>query len=678
MELLKIEVENFRQFYGKQSVEFSTGKNNITIILGENGMGKTGMFRALVFCLYGSRYLPQDNKNDQIHLVNMKALDSGVPITSTVKVHIRTSKGTIVVIRSIKGVKHNNSIIEDHGAVTMDLIDQDGNYKPDYEVDPIRIEATMNNILDEKIKEFFLFDGEKIETLARTDKAVKEEVKTGIVQLMQIDKLEKAINITNSLFRKESEKIKDRSANIDLHNKEKEIKVKKEEITSKEEAKDLKIDNKNALRTEIEGIRSKLDENKEIREINRVIEGLQKDRNNITDKIKIYKEKFNNYAFGDAQRLLMQDYYKVTKDELKQLLFEQKDLVPLEIIEQSLASKYCVCCDNSLEGNRHGIEFLENLKRNHSRSEHTIIMRSIISRIEEFENKKDDINKDIKDTLEKINIEKQELVEIDRKIESLKENIKGESQKEEDLKQLESSLEDKENQYKKLEIEIDNLDSVLINLEKELVTLEREFAVLLKKSAENEYEAKRLEMIQNLNIELKKIFEEYSNETRIILGEETTRIFRRLIDDKDMSLINEIKVNNKYELEIYERSNIRITQDISQGQRQIVALSFVTALAKIADKGTGQIEFPLFMDTPFGRISKQNRANLIKNIPNLSLQWILLLTDTEFTDFEAETFKSENRVGSIYKLHQVDKGHSEIKKMNAAEYLNRGANKWIS
>lgn len=305
-------------------------------------------------------------------------------------------------------------------------------------------------------------------------------------------------------------------------------------------------------------------------------------------------------------------------------------------------------------------------------------MRTIISRIEEFENKKDDINKDIRDTLEKINIEKQELVEIDQKIESLKENIKGESQKEEDLKKLESSLEAKESQYRKLEIEIDNLDSVLINLEKELATLEREFAILLKKSAENEYEAKRLEMIQNLNIELKKIFEEYSSETRIILGDETTRIFRRLIDDKDMSLINEITINNKYELEIYERNNIRITQDISQGQRQIVALSFVTALAKIADKGTGQIEFPLFMDTPFGRISKQNRVNLIKNIPNLSLQWILLLTDTEFTDFEAEVFKSEGRVGRIYKLYQIDKGHSEIKQMNVAEYLNRGANKWIS
>lgn len=678
MELLRIEVENFRQFYGKQKVEFSTGDKNITIILGENGMGKTGMFRALIFCLYGSRYLPQDNKNDEIHLVNMKALESGAPITSTVKVSIRTVKGIIVIIRSIKGVKHSNKIIEDQEVVSMDLIDLDGNYTPNYEVDPIRIESIMSNILDEKIKEFFLFDGEKIETLARTDRLVKEEVKTGIVKLMQIDKLERAINITNSLLRKESEKIKGRSANIDLQNKEKEILSKKDAITSNETKISLKTDNKNALQKEIEVIKAKLDENKEIRDINRIIEGLQKDRQNITDKTRIYKEMFNNDVFGDAQRLLMQDYYKVTKDELMQLLFEQKDLVPLEIIEQSLATKYCVCCDNNLQGNQHAIEFLENLEKNHSRSEHTVIMRTIISRIEEFENKKDDINKHIRDTLEKINVEKHELSEIDRKIESYKEKIKGESQKEKDLKLLESSLEEKEGLYNKIQIEIESLESLQGNLEKQLEILEIEFGKLLKKSAENEYEAKRLDIIQSLNIELKKIFDEYSNDTRFILGEETTRIFRRLIDNKDMSLINEIKINHKYELEIYERSNIRITQDISQGQRQIVALSFVTALAKIADKGTGQIEFPLFMDTPFGRISRQNRVNLIKNIPNLSLQWILLLTDTEFTDFEAESFKSENRVGSIYRLHQVSEGHSEIKELNVNEYLNKGANKWIS
>lgn len=39
-----------------------------------------------------------------------------------------------------------------------------------------------------------------------------------------------------------------------------------------------------------------------------------------------------------------------------------------------------------------------------------------------------------------------------------------------------------------------------------------------------------------------------------------------------------------------------------------------------------------------------------QNIPNLSNQWILLLTDTEFTDTEKELFEKYKQVGKTYVL----------------------------
>ena len=45
----------------------------------------------------------------------------------------------------------------------------------------------MNEILDEEIKDFFLFDGEKIDTLAKTNDTVKREVRTAIFKLLQIN-----------------------------------------------------------------------------------------------------------------------------------------------------------------------------------------------------------------------------------------------------------------------------------------------------------------------------------------------------------------------------------------------------------------------------------------------------------------------------------------------------------
>src|SRR6267143_2603212 len=48
-------IENFRQYEGRQSIKFSANPDrNVTIIHGVNGAGKTSLFLALHWCLYGS------------------------------------------------------------------------------------------------------------------------------------------------------------------------------------------------------------------------------------------------------------------------------------------------------------------------------------------------------------------------------------------------------------------------------------------------------------------------------------------------------------------------------------------------------------------------------------------------------------------------------------------------
>ena len=50
----KLELYNFRQYVGHQSVEFSTDKDkNVTVLIGINTSGKTTIVRAFEWCLYG-------------------------------------------------------------------------------------------------------------------------------------------------------------------------------------------------------------------------------------------------------------------------------------------------------------------------------------------------------------------------------------------------------------------------------------------------------------------------------------------------------------------------------------------------------------------------------------------------------------------------------------------------
>ncbi len=48
MLLLKLEINNFRQFFGRQTINFSTDPvKNITLIHAENGVGKTAFLNAI-------------------------------------------------------------------------------------------------------------------------------------------------------------------------------------------------------------------------------------------------------------------------------------------------------------------------------------------------------------------------------------------------------------------------------------------------------------------------------------------------------------------------------------------------------------------------------------------------------------------------------------------------------
>ena len=54
MLLKKIVIENFRQFIGQQELVFSTEiDKNVTVIMGENGSGKTSLAQTFIWCLYG-------------------------------------------------------------------------------------------------------------------------------------------------------------------------------------------------------------------------------------------------------------------------------------------------------------------------------------------------------------------------------------------------------------------------------------------------------------------------------------------------------------------------------------------------------------------------------------------------------------------------------------------------
>ena len=68
-----IKLSNFRQFRNNDVITFSTDpKNNVTLFVADNNVGKTTLLQAFLWCLYGEAKL--DNEQNLANVVEFNKL----------------------------------------------------------------------------------------------------------------------------------------------------------------------------------------------------------------------------------------------------------------------------------------------------------------------------------------------------------------------------------------------------------------------------------------------------------------------------------------------------------------------------------------------------------------------------------------------------------------------------
>jgi len=92
--ILSLELENYRQYKGKQKIEFSSDSSkNFTIFVGANGAGKTNLLNAVTWCLYDrEEHLAQTPREMMMNIVNEKVL-SDLPAGGKATAKVRISLG---------------------------------------------------------------------------------------------------------------------------------------------------------------------------------------------------------------------------------------------------------------------------------------------------------------------------------------------------------------------------------------------------------------------------------------------------------------------------------------------------------------------------------------------------------------------------------------------------------
>lgn len=665
-------MSNFRQFYGTQQIDFAIATpnypQNVTVIFGENGRGKTGIFRAVMFCLFGSRLLSQDEQvaKEELYLINTShLLESSMnneKAEAFIELHFQHKQNSYALKRTLIGCIEGEKRIEQVDKAILFETLADGNTKSHKDID--KINQMITEILDEKVKEYFLFDGEKIQRLTLATIDQKKEISRGIRNLLNVDSLEKAIRATQKLS-KNLDKELSRKATGEFGKVLNSLKVNEEELERKNTELEKSEEEHNLAQKEKKQIDRRLDEYEEIRqwvEKRNYLETRIKELDELSDKLLIeMKTKTGKASFFLIKNTIESVFENIEKRK-------QKGEIPSEIrqdlIEKIFEQKKCICGREIITGTEpfFKIRDWKNKACDHELENSALEIWRYLSSIKSH---MDDVSTSVDTYLQRYAVTRNEIEKLRQEVEFLNEKI-GESERK-DAGKLQKIREKLDGKIIKLLANIELLKADIEELSDQQASLEEQRKKLETEEFIKEKLAQEARIAFEANKALIEIYEQFTREIKEDIAKKANNYFSQLLDKEGKETLGKIIVNDDYSLQILDKWGKPFLANISAGQRQIMSISFIAALAKVAAPDS-IFEMPFFMDTPFSRLSVEHRKNLIQKIPTFCAQWILLATDTEFRMQEAEFLSQSNRWGKFYRLYGKGPGITHIQEHKTNEF----------
>ncbi len=118
-------------------------------------------------------------------------------------------------------------------------------------------------------------------------------------------------------------------------------------------------------------------------------------------------------------------------------------------------------------------------------------------------------------------------------------------------------------------------------------------------------------------------------------------------------------------LEINENYGLSIIDSVGQpvsirsaGAEQVVALSLIDGLNR-----TGRSIGPVVMDTPFGRLDPHHRDNILRYLPTVTSQFVLLVHGGEIRP-ETDLTSIKSKIGASYRIKEISENQSTVERIS--------------
>ena len=612
MRIKQVILENFRPFCGQHKIDMTIEEGRpLILIKALNDVGKTTLFRAFQWCLYGGK----GRKENQKH-VNRSACvkDDG---RTSVKLMFSHDGRDYTIIRSVNFHKASKGVFPEVDSKELEVI-EDG--IPQKLTTTTEQNEYIQAILPREASQFFFFDGEDIKkytqyATATTRERVIEaiEMVLGIRELLNArDDLE---SIKQELGRELDRLLVARSKQA---NEAKEVEHLGSQIA--------------ALRKEIEGYTTKAEQAQEtLKECDDVLrreraiqqkveerEKAEKDRDLTLEKIKANKYEQREFNKDWGILLIAPLLKALSKTGMAQIPTWKRAAISALLLG---GSNRCIC-ERSIDSDIKDVfEKMLNKGRGAGRLQYLggeaeqIMLKAPP---EYLEKRLYELAADRQNLESSLKLFEQTIEELDKEIgerKGISAFIKAtEKTRKRAADDLQRFIAEKERKIGELNLMITEYKKRQAKLAKQTRT-----------DKDVESKSAHLYSCEQCEAGIKYAIEKLVRNNKLRVAELASEIFLQLTNAP--ALYEGIEITDEYEIKIRTKGGtVRHVWDQapSAGQSQIIAYSFIAALNDYTAR-----EAPVIIDTPIGRLDPIHKNNIISFYPQTGPQVVILYQPSE-------------------------------------------------
>lgn len=619
MKFERLELNNFSSYFGEHNIDFDCSPDKpVIIVLGGTGQGKTTLFDAINWALYGTDYeitLKEKRNRMILDYVNETALQVAQQKNQFVEMsctlYFEHGGRHYYITQSLAaGAYLEGSSLKakqsDRTTVLYEILSS-GSHKA------IKYDSLfLDTILPNNVKDYFLFDGDRIYNLSLPGSS--QEVRDAIYRVVDLELLSNARDHLRDVateYRRDArrESKGDLTAVEEQYEKEYErLEKLKQEINRLEEEQI-------AIESQIKKLEAELESIPDSSELQNRRSGLRSKAEQLERQLTEVHTSLRtsaataalSFARQPAQDLVVILDSKREKGEIPKAVSQT-------LLTDLLKLNRCICGTEFTEGD-HVHQTLWQRLEAEKRKPNDQALLDLLMGLGKASALIDEAFGRLKDNDQRAQQLRSELKEIDLEIQQVGYDL--DKLPKIDVRQLNQKIKVRYNARDSTGRKIASAQTQIQGIEKNIQALEKKRDELSKQQTKARALQLRERLATTAENEIDRIYQVFAENSRQAVEALTIEEFRRFVLSASEY---QVRLSKDYELEVLDSNGNRALQRLSMGQSQCLSLSFITAISRVSEKHP-----PLVIDMPFGRLDQDVHDAISRRLPELTRQLILFL-----------------------------------------------------